>query len=162
MYRYVGQAELLELVRPEAEGVPLRSQADLDAWLATQEVGQEEPDAVVATYVVDLDGVLRVSPRRNEHVVCTGGREVLAAGEIAWWDDGELSWVTNQSTGYCPDVACWPSVAAALGAIGVVHPGFDRAFVFRRCEACGERNLVREGWFFCAICDAELPRAWNF
>ena len=34
--------------------------------------------------------------------------------------------------------------------------------IFRRCTQCGERNLVREGDFFCAICDAELPVAWNF
>jgi hypothetical protein len=25
-----------------------------------------------------------------------------------------------------------------------------------------ERNLVRDGDFSCAICEAELPAAWNF
>jgi uncharacterized Zn finger protein (UPF0148 family) len=34
--------------------------------------------------------------------------------------------------------------------------------VFRRCGACGERNLVKDGDFACAICGAELPRTWNF
>jgi hypothetical protein len=35
-------------------------------------------------------------------------------------------------------------------------------FTFRRCPQCDERNLVREDDFACAICEAELPAAWNF
>lgn len=53
--------------------------------------------------------------------------------------------------------------AAALDQIAVPHPGgFTDEFTFRRCPGCGERNLVRDGEFACAICDAELPAAWNF
>jgi hypothetical protein len=45
----------------------------------------------------------------------------------------------------------------------VPHPGrFTDEFVFRRCTQCGERNLVRDGDFFFAICDAGLPDSWNF
>ena len=33
------------------------------------------------------------------------------------------------------------------------HPGgFTDEFTFRRCPGCGERNLVRDGDFTCAIC----------
>jgi hypothetical protein len=76
---------------------------------------------------------------------------------------GGVSSVSNLSTGYCPELESWSSVAAALDRAGIAHPdGFTDAFVFRRCPACGERNLVKEGAFVCAICCAQLPLAWNF
>jgi hypothetical protein len=71
--------------------------------------------------------------------------------------------VSNQSTGYCPDPDCWPAVAAALRSAGVAAPvGFTRRFVFRRCFTCGQINLIKDDWYVCAACDADLPRAWNF
>jgi hypothetical protein len=78
-----------------------------------------------------------------------------------------LSWrvveVTNQSTGYCPDPDSWPAVGEALDRIGVRHPGdFTDKVVFRRCPACGERNVVRDNDFTCAQCDSALPARWNF
>ena len=70
--------------------------------------------------------------------------------------------VTNQSTGYCPDVDSWPAVAAALERAGLGHPGeFSTAFAFRRCPDCRERNLVKDDDFHCAVCGTELPRRWN-
>lgn len=70
--------------------------------------------------------------------------------------------VSNQSTGYCPDAASWPSVAAALDGAGVVHPGcFTHEVVFRRCPGCDEVNIVREGDFVCVFCDMPLPGHWN-
>jgi hypothetical protein len=70
---------------------------------------------------------------------------------------------SNQSTGYCPDPDCWPAVAAALDRAGIPHPGrFTVEVIFRRCPSCGERNLVKDDWFVCALCEAELPREWNF
>lgn len=32
----------------------------------------------------------------------------------------------------------------------------------RLCLGCGERNLVKDDWFECAMCGAELPALWNF
>jgi hypothetical protein len=129
------------------------------AWLA----GCPEATSEGATYVVDERGALRVAPRRSEHLDCAGGGGVLAAGEMRFSRVGVVVEVSNQSTGYCPDPDCWPAVAAALGAAGVPAPaGFTRRFVFRRCPACGQINLVKEDWYVCAACDAELPRAWNF
>ena len=113
------------------------------------------------TFVIDVEGILLLAPRRSEHVACAGGRPVLSAGEITFgraaggW---EVTSVTNQSTGYCPEGNSWPVVAVALDWIGVPHPGqFTDEFTFRRCPQCGERNLVRDGDFTCALCDAELP-----
>jgi hypothetical protein len=71
--------------------------------------------------------------------------------------------VTNQSTGYCPEPESWPAVATALDRIGVAHPGrFTQEIVFRRCTACGERNVVKDGWYVCGSCGADLPADWNF
>jgi hypothetical protein len=64
---------------------------------------------------------------------------------------------------HCPEGSSWPAVGQALDRIGVPHPGrFTEEFTFRRCLRCLERNLVRDGDFTCAICDAELPASWNF
>jgi len=71
--------------------------------------------------------------------------------------------VSNLSTGYCPEPASWPAVADALDRAGIPHPGrFTSAFLFRRCPACGERNVIKDDYFVCVVCDADLPAEWNF
>jgi len=118
------------------------------------------------TFVIDVQGTLRIAPRRSEHVACAGGGPVLSAGEITF-ERGtrglEVTSATNQTTGYCPEASSWPAVARALDRMGVCHPGrFTDEFTFRRCHRCGERNVVRDSDFTCAICEAELPVSWNF
>lgn len=62
-----------------------------------------------------------------------------------------------------PDPDSWPAVAAALAAAGIAGPaGFNDAFVFRRCPRCAQINVVKEDWFVCDACGAELPSEWNF
>src|SRR5207237_1063019 len=39
---------------------------------------------------------------------------------------------------------------------------FEPAFVFRKCEGCGATNVVKENWFYCALCECALPLEWNF
>ncbi|MEV7443173.1 hypothetical protein AB0O22_18890 [Streptomyces sp. NPDC091204] len=163
-YRYVGPTELRALVRPGSEGRRIRSAADFDAWASVSARTPTEP-AEPFTFVVDTAGVLRLAPRRSEHVACAGGLPVLGAGEIGFrresgrWAVREVS---NQSTGYCPDPGSWPAVADALDAAGLAHPpGFTHEFVFRRCPACRELNIVREDDFVCVFCDGALPRQWN-
>lgn len=77
-YDYVRPADIRDDVRLGAEGWQIRSSDDLTEWMATvpgSDLG--EP----LTFVVDIDGVLRVAPRRSEYVACAGGRPVLSAGE---------------------------------------------------------------------------------
>ncbi len=146
VYDYVGPAELFDRAVPGRVGEPVGSPADVEGL-------DDEP----RTYVVDLDGVLRIAPRRSEHVSCAGGRPVLAAGEIAF-GDGRVAEVTNQSTGYCPGPESWPAVAGALDRAGIGRPdGFTHVFVFRRCPSCAELNVVKDGHFVCVFCDADLP-----
>ncbi|MBO2462139.1 hypothetical protein J4709_31655 [Actinomadura sp. LCR2-06] len=138
-------------MRPGVMGAPVTSSADIDRL---------EPDDEPFTYVVDLAGTLRLAPRRTEHVACAAGSPVLAAGEITFervrgeWRATEVS---NQSTGYCPDPACWPDVAGALDRAGLARPdGFTAAFVFRRCPGCGELNVVKDEYYVCVFCDGGL------
>src|SRR5690242_13194939 len=65
----------------------------------------------------DEGGCLRVEDRRSEHIACSGGRPVLAAGELflkLTASGLEIVDVSNQSTGFCPEPASWPEVAKAL------------------------------------------------
>ncbi|MGW0605993.1 hypothetical protein [Streptomyces sp. NPDC002640] len=170
-YRFVGPEELRASVRPERRGRAIRGPGDL-----------REPDVgEVFTYVVDLRGLLRLAPRRSEHVVCAGGEPVLAAGEIRFRADGGggtdrrgggdgpavaggrvVAEVSNLSTGYCPDVTSWQAVAAALDAAGIGRPeGFTDPVVFRWCPSCRQVQIVRDAYFVCVFCDGDLPEEWN-
>jgi hypothetical protein len=151
-YAYVGPEGIRAAALSAESGAVIRTTADLARWMER-----------TATFVVGEDGWLRLADRRSEHVACAAGRPVLAAGEVTFSSDGRVVAISNLSTGYCPEPESWSAVAAALERAGVAHPGrFTDAFTFRRCPACGERNLVKEDVFVCALCDAELPRAWNF
>jgi hypothetical protein len=90
---------------------------------------------------------------------------VLGAGEIGFARRAQ-GWavvrVSNQSTGYCPDLESWDAVAAALDRVGLDRPaGFTEKVVFRRCPQCAELNVVREEFFVCVFCEGDLPAEWN-
>jgi hypothetical protein len=75
---------------------------------------------------------------------------------------GEVREVSNQSTGYSPDPSSWRAVADALDAILLAHPArFTQAYLFRRCPACHQLNLIKDKVFACALCGCELPAQWN-
>jgi hypothetical protein len=160
-YRYVGPKDLLVLAASDVARCQPRDGAELLAWLREQ--GLAAP--VTLTYVVTLDGALRVSPRHAEHVACARGESVLAAGEIALGVlQGRLHvrTVTNQSTGYCPEPSCFPEVASALRRVGLEPPTeIAHEFVFRRCKSCEAIAIVKDDDYECASCGAELPRTWN-
>jgi hypothetical protein len=166
IYDYVGPAAVKSRAAGRPAGTPIRSAADLLAWV--RGTGQRPgPDGLAAaTFVIDAKGDLLLADRRSEHVACAGGGPVLSAGEMFFLVEAgrvEVAEASNQSTGFCPEPESWPAVAAALERAGVAHPGrFTKEVVFRRCEACGERNVVRDGWFVCGVCGAALPEWWNF
>ncbi|MFB6664362.1 hypothetical protein [Streptomyces sp. CS147] len=161
-YRYVGPADLKAAIRPGRGSRRIVSPADFAHWAAGQAaVELLEP----FTFVVGMDGVLRLAPRRSEHVACANGERVLSAGEISFIREADrwvVDEVSNQSTGYCPDVVSWPTVARALDAIELGHPScFTHQVVFRRCPGCRECAIVREGDFICVFCGSDLPEEWN-
>lgn len=161
-YRYVGPSDVRSVALQGDEGYLVQFPSDFDRWITT--IGDRDL-AEPFTYVVDVEGVLRLAPRHSEHVACARGCEVLGAGEVMFVRQ-PVGWVvseiTNQSTGYCPDPGSWPAVAAAVERAGLAHPGgFTSLFVFRRCPRCQERNVVKDGDFVCAVCGGELPAEWN-
>jgi hypothetical protein len=162
----VGPEDIRRRAAGSPGGAPITSAADLAGWV--RRTGQEPNSAglVAVTFVVDEQGRLLVADRRSEHVACSSGRAVLSAGEL-FLAHSEAGWrvveVTNQSTGFCPEPESWPAVASELDRAGVPHPGrFTAEVVFRRCGPCGQRNVVKGGWFACDVCGAELPAEWNF
>ena len=163
-YRYVGPEHVRVAAAGVEPGTAIPSRAELERW-SRAHAADAESRGVPATFIVTEEGVLRLASRRSEHVACAAGQPVLSAGELflAGRQDVHVVEVSNLSTGYCPEPESYAAVAAAFERAGLQHPGrFTAEFVFRRCPACGERNLVKDGFFGCAICDADLPAAWNF
>lgn len=166
LYHYVGPEDIHRRAAHAPPGARLDSASALVDWLRCH-AGQLQRERLHAvTFVVAAAGQLCLADRGSEHVACAGGEPVLAAGEmflLATADGVRVEEISNQSTGYCPEPESWPAVAAALDRLGLPHPGrFTQAVIFRRCPACGQRNLVKDSWFFCGMCGADLPVAWNF
>ena len=165
-YRYIGSADLAEAEGEPPRRICVQQPQDVLRWI--RETGQrlDAGRAVIATFIVDTAGRLWIADRYSEHVQCARGGDMLSAGEMTFTIDKgrvEVSAVTNQSTGYCPEPDSWPSVAAALDRTGLPRPHtFATEFVFRRCLAWDARNIVKEGWFECGVCRSPLPEQWNF
>jgi hypothetical protein len=165
-YRYVGP----ETIRSKSEGRPGGRRIDslgvLLSWLVGHHGGVAGGVTDAATFVIDPEGFLRLADRRSEHVACAGGGPVLSAGEMFYLAAGDavlVEEVSNLSTGYCPEPESWVAVGEALDSLGVIHPGrFTTEVVFRLCPECGERNVVKDGWFACQVCGGDLPEVWNF
>jgi hypothetical protein len=162
VYRFIGPRDILAEQLARGAGCLITSADELTAFLDQHTRDLDEP----FTFVVDLDGRLRLAPRRSEHVACAAGQPVLAAGELGFSRAGG-GWLvreaSNQSTGYCPEPASWTAVAEALRRAGLVPPtGFTTTLRFRRCAACGETNVIKDDWWVCAVCEAPLPAQWNF
>jgi hypothetical protein len=155
LYLYVGPEAIRVRCAGSKAGYVITSSADLRGW-----------GNGAVTFVIDADGTLRIADRHSEHVACASGQPVQSAGELFLRIEGDVVdviEVSNQSTGYCPEPESWPAVAAALDRLGVPHPGrFTTAIQFRRCPGCGERCIVKDDWFVCAVCGADLPAEWNF
>ena len=162
-YRYVGPNQLHERAKRASGRKCIRSAQDLLEWL---DQNGRTTQTLIATFIIDTDEQLWVADRRSEHVVCAGGKEVLAAGEIEFSASGDrvcILGATNQSTGYCPEPDSWPVVDDVLSRLDISHPpGFTAAFIFRRCTGCGSTNVIKDEVFECAICQSELSRDWNY
>lgn len=167
-YRYVGPPEIAAGIGNAPAGMPIRNMGDIAAWIAETRQAADAEGIVVATFIIDESGALRIADRRSEHVACAGGKPVRSAGEMHIDVSGRglsIAAFTNQSTGYCPEPESWPAVAMAIGhaKLSYCGPGrFDPAFEFRRCPACRAIAIVKEHVFQCSPCGSELPVSWNF
>jgi hypothetical protein len=165
LYRYVGPTSIRDRMR-ERPGIVIENASDFNKWCTQNSPELLADDSMPVTFVIDVDGKLRIADRRSEHVACAGGGDVLSAGEMFFAieaDNVRVVEASNQSTGYCPEPESWPAVEAALDAARIRHPGrFTQAIVFRRCVSCGQRNIVKNSDFRCGHCERELPTKWNF
>lgn len=163
-YQYVGPADIRDTAIASAPaGSPIQTANDLAGWIDSRSADAELDGSLIATFVISTSGVLSLAHRRSEHVACAGGSPVLSAGEITFGAAGDVDEISNQSTGFCPEPNSWSSVASALDAIPVGRPDdFTTRLVFRLCPACSERNIVKDAWFICDLCGADLHEDWNF
>lgn len=162
LYPYVGPPDIAK-ARFDTARFRIEVAADALRWAQTQVAGKDEP--LTATFIVDKSGALWLADRRSEHIACSRGEAVQAAGELRFEfhpSTVQVSEATNQSTGFCPPVESWTALEGALNRAGIVHPrAWTSAFEFRRCPSCGATNIVKDEWFRCAVCDAPLPEKWN-
>ncbi len=98
-----------------------------------RQTGQDVDTAgnVAATFIIEDAGWLHIADQRSEHVACAGGRPVRSAGEMTFTvrrGDVRVTWVTNQSTGYCPEPDSWPAVESALARAGIEIFGISTEF----------------------------------
>jgi len=166
LYQNVGPDAIRQRVSRAPSGIRIESAADFITWVEKR-MHRPNPDGLLAvTFVVNEQGSMVAADRHSEHIVCSGGQHVLSAGEMFFASVSpscEVVEVSNQSTGFCLELESWPVVAAALDSACFKHPSvFAWAVTFRRCRACGERNIVKTGWFVCGVCGEELPADWNF
>ncbi|MBW4620674.1 MAG: hypothetical protein KME17_15130 [Cyanosarcina radialis HA8281-LM2] len=88
-YNYVGSEEIRLSASDFPIGTKICSIADLQKWIDNNCDRQTiAARLVVATFVIDLNGNLRLADRHSEHIACAGGEAVLSAGEIfISWDN---------------------------------------------------------------------------
>lgn len=166
LYKYVGPEEIRKESEGKNTGTVIRHPEDVLHWAKEQNLFNKSNDSLVITFVIDEQKNLRIAHRNSEHIACASGGNVYSAGEMTFYlseKEQSVIDVTNQSTGYCPEPSSWDVVNEVLDNIGIEHPGcFTVEFIFRRCEKCGQKNIVKNEWFYCSVCNAELNPQWNF
>ena len=165
-YRYVGSSDLLENLPTNSGRVLLTATDVIIKWIKETNQPYEYDNVVVATFIVDTDKQMWINDRRSEHVRCAHGGNVLSAGEITFEvdkDNVEVIEITNQSTGYCPEPESWWAVKEALQETDILFPAnFTTKFIFRMCEKCGTKNIIKDDWYECGVCQEVLSSYWNF
>ena len=164
-YSYVGPPEIAAAADMTAPRAKVSNADDVRAWVDESSQDLDGNGSFTATFIVDIDRQLWIADRRSEHVACARGATVLSAGEITFTvsaRDVDAVYLTNQSTGYCPEPESWSAVANSLDSAGIGHPNsFDVQCIFRRCT-CGQINIVKNSDYTCAVCDSQLAPKWNF
>ena len=165
LYRYVGPKKIADRAPPAPAGVLVESQEDVRRWIRQTDQELNAAGCVTATFVIDESGGARIADPAEANLACQGGRPVRSAGEVTFSvkpSGISVTWVTNQSTGYCPEPDSWTAVEAALARADIAAPeGFSLEFLFRRCPRCGSINIIKDGIFECGVCSTSLPEEWN-
>lgn len=149
IYQYVGPRNIADRISSELRGFQIDSSEDVLRWVRQTDQESSSSRSITATFVIDEANHLLIADRRSEHLACAGGKPVLSAGEMTFTlkpSGVSVSYVTNQSTGYCPEPESWEAVRTALVRAGFVPPDrFSQAFLFRRCPRCRSINIIKDG-----------------
>ena len=166
IYKYLGKPENKIKSQIASNREIVRKPEDVLIWLKKNKYKISESKTITATFIINKDEEMWIADRNSEHILCAKGRDVLSAGEITFClirNKVIVSDITNQSTGYCPEPDSWSYVSKTLDDIGLEHPDFfTEVFQFRFCYHCSSINIVKDNWFFCAVCNASLSAQWNF
>ncbi len=164
-YEYVGPDMSEYSMEDNVVGYRVKSRQDVLGWIKAAKQETDNANEIVATFVVKKDKCLYLADRHEEHFNCAGGAPVLSAGEITFYvtsAEFEVTALTNQSTGYCPEPKTRKVVCKALKKAGIAGiDNFTTEFEFRKCTQCDSLNVVKEDWFVCAVCDSDLSKSWN-
>lgn len=164
IYPYVGPKDLLDLIDPCINRIAVKNAVAVREWIKHTQQELDSDNSVIATYIIDTNRIMWICDRHMEHVVCAIGRPVLSAGEITFRVDKnvETTYITNQSTGYCPEPASWEAVNLSLKNTDISYPNhFSVKFNFRICSHCKTINIIKENDYVCAVCDHRLNKKWN-
>ena len=165
-YHYVGPLEIEQVPQQQAQRALIRQARDIPRWVKDSQQRPNIDGTITVTFIINLQEQLWIADQHSEHVRCAAGQDVLAAGEITFELRSKqvvVSAITNQSTGYCPEPESWAIVQRVLDRLQLPHPGaFTTSFIFRRCIKCSTTNIVKDEWFECAVCQAQLPKEWNY
>lgn len=157
LYLYVGPKSILQS-KTSCERIQVTKHSDITAW------SKEHLHSRIATFIIDEHKDLWVADRHCEHVACARGKAVFAAGEMTFsLSAAQVLFVTNQSTGYCPQPESWQVVNEVLAKTDMQYPEyFGKAFHFRRCTKCKQINIIKDNIYECAVCGTQLDTKWNF
>jgi hypothetical protein len=160
-YFYVGNKELLNLVKPELKGTCITSCADVELWMKQNYPKLASNLEITVTFVIDRACHLLINDRHSEHVVCANAQPILSAGEMTFECSqnkvNKITQITNQSTGYCPSPSSWDAVQKTLEKTDLVFPAyFTTIFIFRICQNCHWINVVKDDFYVCVNCEADL------
>jgi serine/threonine protein kinase len=165
-YEYVGPPEVLKGAAEGKEPGDLVLRAnDVRAWALRTDQRPDGEGLIRATYTIGAEGDaargrLRVRARGlRERRPRARGRRGLVRGRPPVGDGRADRQLLD---GLLPRADLLAAVERVLDAAGIGRPSrFSKALLFRRCR-CGQRNVVKDDHFVCALCDADLPAEWNF
>ncbi len=166
IYPYVGNASLRDNLPPTSHRYHVMQSKALLQWLKETKQPNNIDNSLTVTFIIDFGNKLWINDRHSEHVLCANGEDVLSAGEMTFDVANtpvDIVSITNQSTGYCPEPESFRSVKLALNQTDLKYPlDFTTAYQFRLCKNCGTKNIIKDNWYVCAVCDADLNLKWNF
>ena len=161
-YEYIGPKRILKRVVQEYMGLEISQKEDIEKWIKETNQKISKDQLIVATFVINKSGKLLISDRHSEHVQCANGENVLSAGEIGFEIENNklqrVSFISNQSTGYCPSPKSWDKVEECLRKINDLEfpDYFNPKFIFSYCPNCKTLKIIKEDFYLCYRCDGEL------